>query len=477
MSKKTVYTQPVLKQFANTSAYKNQHESLQVASDERIKISGHGITKFGELWQKSVRELLFEAMDLAVSDAIHKGCISSVLQIEAVFVANMAAGSFSNQRHLNALASSYFDHMPPAYRLEAACASGGLAMVAATDSLRAHRYKTVLVVGVEKMTDASVNQATGVLATAADAQLEYGSTFPGLYALLAQAHIDAYGTTREHLSAVSVLNHFHALTNVKAHFRKTITMEDVATSPLVADPLRLLDCSPITDGAAAVVLQLVSRSEEQEKSLQQAVQPQKRHSRKSHTKQAAPSANSNHAEQKIQTAYIIGQGHAQDSISLANRKQYTGLQATIDAARAAYAQAHCLPENIDTVELHDCFSIAGIMAVEDLGFCAKGTGGEYWSRSLANVSDQIAHCNQSNQVTRNPKAPQYYPISQSTQTSLIHLNPSGGLKACGHSVGATGVKQIAYLAARIEAGESTLSLAHNVGGSGATAVVHILGSL
>ena len=272
-------------------------------------------------------------------------------------------------------------------------------MIVAEDSLLSGRYKTVLVIGAEKMTDVDASHATDILAGAADLEKEQRSTFPGLYALLAQAHMKEFGTTSKQLAKIAVKNHHNALHNPKAQFHKEITVEQVLHSPMVADPLHLLDCSPISDGASAVVLST-----------------KKHHS----------------------TISIAGIGHGQDTLSLAERKSLTEFQATQQAAQQAYAQAGIQPKQIQAAELHDCFTIAEIFAVEDLGFCKKGHGGKY------------------------------------IQKTTHELNPSGGLKACGHPVGATGVKQIAYLYEQMKLGRWNTTLAHNVGGSGATAVVHIL---
>ena len=400
--------------------------------NQKIQVVSQSIVPFGELWESSLRDLLYQAMSIATERAIQSKQIRSEAEIEAVYVANMAAGSFSNQRHLSALASQFFEHQPPAFRLEAACASGGAAMVAATDSLHAGRFKTVLVVGVEKMTDVSPSVATQVLATAADMQNEYGSTFPGLYALLAQAHMEKYGTTRDQLSAVAVKNHFYAVDNPYAQYRRKISFEDVSTSALVADPLRLLDCSPITDGAAAVVLQRVSDP------VQESPQNKKKR------------------------VYITGQGHAQDTLDVASRSDVTQLQATVKAGKQAYEQARISPQDIQVAEVHDCFTIAEILAVEDLGFYEKGAAGV----AVEAAAKQLlkGKTSQKNDMKQRKQEKQFAPI----------INLSGGLKACGHPVGATGVKQIAYIAELLESGKFTIGLTHNVGGSGATAIVHIL---
>lgn len=365
-----------------------------------IAIAGTAITKFGELWDKSLTDLLTEASLGAVKNArLEK------TDIDAIFVANMAGGSFNNQRHLNALASQLFPHFPPAVRVEAACASGGLALIAAQHALFSGRYKTVLVVGAEKMLDVSTTEATAVLATAADTTEEHGSTFPGLYALLAQMHMQQFGTTRSQLSSVAVKNHAHAAQSPFAQFKNPLTIDQVSRSPLVSDPLRLLDCSPLTDGAAAVVLT---------------------------------------AKSMAGKPIIAGFGQAQDSLSLADRKSLTELSATVQAARQAYQTAGLEPKNIQAAEVHDCFAIAEILAIEDLGFFKKGTGGRATQRGVTKLGSKLV------------------------------VNPSGGLKGSGHPIGATGIKQVAYLAQRIEQQQFNLGLAHNVGGSGATAAVHII---
>lgn len=359
----------------------------------RINIMGSYITQFGELWDKSLEDLLFEAMAGALKDARVKD-----QAIDAIFVANKAGGAFNDQRQLNALASSYFQHQPPAMRIEGACASGGLALLAAQQALLAGTYETVLVVGVEKMTDVSASETTAILATAADMSREYGSTFPGLYALLAKAHMQKYKTTRADLSAVAVKNHHNAMSNPMAQFHKEFNLEQIDSSALVADPLRLLDCSPISDGAAAVVL----------------------------TTKKSKDANSNFS--------IIAAGQGQDSLDLANRKSLTELAASKRAAAIAFEKAKLTPAQIQAAEVHDCFTIAQILAVEDLGFVKKG---------------------------------EYKKVKQI-------INPSGGLKACGHPVGATGVKQVAFMSKYLQENDLQYGLTHNVGGSGATAVVHIL---
>ncbi len=367
----------------------------------KILIAGHHTTQVGELWDLGLRDLFKQALE----GAIDKAKIDPK-KIEAVFVACKAPGEFNQQLHLNALVSQFFDHYPPAMRVEGACASGGLALIAAQQALLSGRYKTVLVVGAEKMTDLTApGAATSVLSMAADYQLEKGSTFPGLYAILAQAYMEKFGTTREMLSAVSVKNHQHALDNPLAHFRREFTLGQVSSSPLIAEPLRLLDCSPISDGASAVVLT----------------------TRKLKNKPK-----------------ILSYGHGQDSLDLAGRKSLTSLAATQRAAKQAYKQAGIKPAQVEAAEVHDCFTIAEILAVENLGFFKQGDGGRAALDGKTSRGGEVA------------------------------VNLSGGLKAFGHPIGATGIKQLVYIAELIEKQEIKLGLTHNVGGSGATAVVHVV---
>ncbi len=379
----------------------------------KITIIGHYTTQVGELWNMGMSDLLAEAIHGALKNSGLKE-----QQIDAVFVASKAPGDLANQLHLNALVGQFFKQPPPAMRVEGACASGGFALVAAQQAILSQRYQTVLIVGVEKMTDASSAQATQALSMAANTILEPGSTFPGLYALLARAHINQYKTTREMLSAVSVKNHRHAFDNEKAQFHRKFSLEQVSNSSLVADPLRLLDCSPISDGASSLII--------------------------SSNQDLIASSNRQKSNKKYQ-AQILSYGHAQDSLDLASRDSLTSLQATKKAAQQAYQQAKIKPAQIEVAEVHDCFSIAEIMAIEDLGFFQPGRGG------AATLSDQT------------------------TYDGKVVINPSGGLKAFGHPIGATGIKQVAYLTHLIESGQFKLGLTHNVGGSGATAVVHVLG--
>lgn len=374
----------------------------------KVKVAGTGLTKFGEMWQKSLLDLAFEASTEAIKDAqIDTG------EIDAIFISNMLIGKIAGQDHLGAVIASSLGLNCAAFRVEGACASGGLAVHLAIQTLMAGNYKNVLVVGAEKMTDASTSQITWALMGASSSQeRKAGLTFPALYALLACAHMQKYGTTREQLAQVAVKNHSHAALNPKAHYPFKITLEQVLNSSSVSYPISLLDCSPITDGAAAVVLSSQTHSS---------------------------------------GVYISGSAVATDNIDLSQRDSLTELKATQLACESALNQAGVEIDDIKIAEVHDCFTIAEILAMEDLGFCQKGEGGKF----IAEGNTQLGG-----------KCP---------------VNTSGGLKACGHPVGATGVKQIIEITQQLNQSAgvrqvkgANLGLTQNVGGTGATVVVHIL---
>jgi len=382
-----------------------------------VAVIGIGCTRFGELWESSFRDLIVSAGVEALEDAGVAG-----EDIDAMFVGNMSGGQFIKQEHIGSLIADYSGLATlsiPSMRVEGACASGGLAMHGAVLAIASGYYDVVVAAGVEKMTDVGADMATDALAAASDREWEgfVGATFPGLYAMIARLHMHEYGTTREQLAHVAVKNHANALHNPNAQFRRKITLEDVLSSPMVAEPLRVLDCSPISDGAAAVVL-------------------------------AAREVADRLCETPV---YVRASACATSSISLHSRRDITVLDATVVAAERAFTQARLSPSDIDVAEVHDCFTIAEICAIEDIGFCKKGEGG---------------------------------PMTEEGQTQIdgsIPVNPSGGLKACGHPVGATGIKQVVEVVEQLrgEAGRrqvegAEIGLTHNVGGSGGTAVVHIL---
>jgi len=380
----------------------------------KVAIIGVGITKFGELWWSSFREIFIEAGIQALGDAGISG-----RDIEAMYIGNMSAGQFIRQEHVACLIADQAGLNPiPCTRVEAACASGGLALRQAIIDVASGMHNIVIAAGVEKMSDVPTEGAVGALASASDQEWEafVGATFPALYALMARRHMHEFGTTEEQMAMVAVKNHDFANKNPVAQYRSRITVEDVLKSPPVCTPLKLLDCSPISDGAACVVL-----------------------------------APADEAKKYTDTPILVaGSGHATDTLALHSRKSLTRLDATVEAARRAYEMAHISPSQVQVAEVHDCFTIAEIMAIEDLGFCKKGEGGKMTEEGQTNLGGRIV------------------------------VNPSGGLKGKGHPVGATGIAQAVEIVLQLrgEAGKrqvegAEIGLTHNVGGTGGTAVVHV----
>jgi acetyl-CoA C-acetyltransferase len=380
-----------------------------------VAVIGTGLVTFGEMWSKSLRTLWVEAALNALEDA-------GVDKVDGITVGCMSPGLFNGQEHLASLLADELGMAGvPAMRVESACASGGLALRAGFAEVAAGLADVVLVTGVEKMTDVDGADATYALGTAADQDWEgfHGITFPGLYAMLARIHMQQYGTTREQLAKVAVKNHANGLLNSHAQYHLKVSVDDVLSSTLVADPLRLLDCSPITDGAAALVITSLERARE--------------------LGGGRP------------LVKITGSGLATDSIALANRGDLAELRAVRLAGERAYAMAGRSPRDIHLAEVHDCFTIAEILAVEALDFFQRGGGGPAVDRGLTSLGGKIP------------------------------VNPSGGLKAKGHPVGATGVAQVVEVVTQLrgEAGQrqvegARVGLAQNMGGSGGSSVVHIL---
>lgn len=379
-------------------------------------IVGYHTTRFGELWEKSLFDLVEETIVGSLKNA---EC--EIEEIDAIFFSNMLGGVLENNLHAGAKIADIFGLTIPIFRTEAACASGGVALHLAEQYVQNNKGKTVLVVGAEKMTDVQPEVITqGLMSAASGEEQESGLTFPGLYALMARVYMHQFGYEKKHLSSVSVKNHAHGVLNPSAHFRRAITLEEALKSPSVADPLGLLDCSPVSDGAASVVL----------------------------------SSNPSFVK-KRKSVTILASQMATDSISLLQRSSLIKLKATEIAAQLAYKQAHIKPSAISAAEVHDCFTIAELLAMEDLGFWKKGEAGR--------------------------RAEQFETLLSSGGPLIV--NTSGGLKASGHPVGATGIKQVGELylqltnqAEKRQVKNMKYGLAHNVGGSGGTAVVTIVGA-
>ncbi len=380
-----------------------------------VAIIGTGLVTFGEMWTKSLRQMWTEAALNAFEDA-------GVDAVDLITVGCMSSGLFTGQEHLTSLLADEVGMAGvPAQRVESACASGGLALRAGFAEVAAGLVDVALVTGVEKMTDVDGSDATYALGTAADQEWEgfHGITFPGLYAMLARIHMQDHGTTSKQLARVAVKNHANGLLNPHAQYHLKVSVDDVLNSTMVADPLHLLDCSPVTDGAAALVIASLDKARE--------------------------------IAGDRPVVKITGSGLATDTISLANRRDLGELSAVRLAGERAYEMADRTPKDIHLVEVHDCFTIAEIMATEALGFFERGEGGKAVEQGLTSLGGKIP------------------------------VNPSGGLKAKGHPVGATGVAQVAEIVTQLrgEAGQRQVEgartgMAQNMGGSGGSSVVHIL---
>lgn len=376
-------------------------------------ITGYYTTRFGELWDLSLTDLLREASFGALDSAgIEKG------ELDAVVVSNMLSGILENNLHMSSKMAEILGLHIPMYRVEAACASGAVAVQMACQYVTARPGTTVLVVGAEKMNDYAPEQvSTALTAAAAGEEQESGLTFPGLYGMMARAYLQQHNYDESVLAHAPFQNHAHGALNDNAHFQRAVSLEAIAKSALVAAPLRVLHSSPISDGAAAIIVT------------------------------SKPDARG---------VTIAACEVATDSISLKHRKSLVSIEATQRASEAAYKLAGLTPQDIQVAEVHDCFANAQLMAMEDLGFWKSGTAGS----RIVEHETMIGNGG-----------------------SLI-VNPSGGLKAAGHPVGATGIKQVGeiYLQLMNKAGKRQVNnakagLAHNVGGSGGTAVVTILKSL
>jgi len=378
-----------------------------------LAVIGVGMAQVKSSSGKSLTELFVQAAKDAVED-------SGVSKLDAMYVGNMMSGFLQNQEHLGSLmASALGREGMPTYKVEAACASGGVAMNAGVKAALSGLDKIVLVGGVEKMSDNSTPKVTAGLMMAED-KLKVattGVTFVGLNAMIAREYMLKYNVHHEEIAQFPVLCHGNALDNPKAQFHKKISVDDVLQSSLVADPLRLFDCSAMGDGAAALVL---APMDEAKKLTDSPVE-------------------------------VCASTVATDALSLYQRKELTVFEGSRRAAGEAFARAHLTPKDIDVVEIHDAFSVLGIMAIEDLGFADKGSGSELLREG---------------QCSRDGKLP---------------INTFGGLKARGHPVGASGVYQIAELtlqlsnrAEKCQVPNASVGLSQSVGGIGSTVAVHIL---
>ncbi|NGQ95198.1 thiolase domain-containing protein [Brevibacillus sp. SYP-B805] len=383
----------------------------------QVSIIGVGCTPFGKLKGRSIKDLALEACREALSDA---GVAPS--QIEAFYLGNFAGGMLARQELTAALVAGALGiGAVPATRVEGACASGGIALRHGYLMIAAGCCDVVLVAGVEKMTQAGTEEVTAALTAAADRQAEgsTGLSFPGFFAAVARRYMHEYGATLDHLSAVAYKSRENAQRNPRAHFYgKPAALDAISHSRLIADPLRLYDCSPISDGASALVLVASERAK----------------------------------EFGGQPVDILGSAQATGSTTIQEMDDLCSLQAVVKAASQAYEQAGVGPEDVDVAEVHDCFSIAELIALEDLGIMPRGEAGPRAAAGETRVGGRVA------------------------------VNPSGGLLSKGHPIGATGVAQVFEVVRQLrgeadnQVPHARIGLTHNVGGCGGVATVHILGA-
>jgi len=380
-----------------------------------VAVIGIGKTAFGAFPDRGLRSLAVEAVENSLTDANIQASA-----IQAFYLGNFAGPSFCGQNHLAPYVGAAAGLRGiPCTRFEAACASSGSAFFHAWQSVAAGVYDIVVTAGVEKMTSQSTPRVTEILAGAGDMSGEglAGATFPALFAMIARRHMHSFGTTREQLAAVAVKNHANGAKNPLAHMRKVITLEQALAGKPVAEPLTVYDCSLISDGAAAVVI--------------------------------VPAEHATRYTSRFARVRAVSQ--TSDYVALDNKADVTIFPSVQLAGQQAYAMAGIGPSDIEVAELHDCFTIAEIIASEDLGFTEKGQGGPFAEAGCTSIGGRIP------------------------------INTSGGLKSKGHPVGATGVGQICDIVMQLrgDAGERQVArhrigLTQNLGGSGATCVVTIL---
>jgi len=367
---------------------------------------------FGRRSDATVQELAFEAFRTAMADAgIERG------MLDASVVA--AVPEYHKQRSVAGVVQEYLNLNPlPTWLTEVACASGSAALRTAWMAIRSGLHDVVAVIGCQKMTEMETAEILALMGRVGEVQWEsvFGTTFPGYYAMFANRHMHEFGTTHEQMLAVAEKNHYYGARNPNALFRKEITLEKALASDPVSSPFCVYDCCANADGAACLIL----AREEVAREI------------------GAP------------TVWLDGVGCATASMSVLRRPDLVGLPSARDAAQQAYDMAGVRAADVKVAEVHDCFTIAEIMAYEDLGFCEKGEGGRFIDDRQSYIGGEVA------------------------------VNVDGGLKAKGHPIGATGVsmayeivRQLRGECAERQVPDADVGLTHNVGGIGQYTFVHV----
>jgi acetyl-CoA C-acetyltransferase len=378
----------------------------------KVAVVGVGNSKFGVRSDVNVAELAFEAVKPSIDNA---GVDTK--DIGYVAVGTVGAGAWYEEPLPAVVVAEYCGLTKAGLaRIEAACASSSAAFSSAYSAVASGQVDVAMAIGVEKMREVDTPTAVELIGRGGYYLWEFhnfGLTFPGYYALHATAHMAKYGTTEEDLAAVAVKNHKYASMNPLAHLQNKITIDDALSSMVIASPLKLYDCCPLTDGASSVIV----AAEEKVKEL------------------------------KVDTPiWVAGIGFSSGTANLSKRPDYVGLQASVIAGQMAFKKAGVTADQIDLAEVHDCFTIAEIMAYEDLGFCKKGEGGKLVREGQTEIGGKIP------------------------------VNMDGGLKAKGHPIGATGCSMIYELTKQLREEavqkerqvpmKNYIGLAHNVGGTG-----------
>ncbi|MEM7532095.1 MAG: thiolase domain-containing protein [Chloroflexota bacterium] len=384
-----------------------------------VSIVGIGQSPVGELWDRSIREIAYDAVMVAMSDA-------NIENADALFVGNMLSGSLLNQEHLATLiADTCGLYGIEAAKIEAACGSAAAALRVGTMAIASGMHDVVIVAGVEKMTDTVGKSTTAGLATAADAENEslHGVSFVGLNALIMQRYMHENNVPLDAFAGFSINAHRNGANNPNAMFQRPINADVYRKAPVIATPINIMDSSPVCDGAAAVVLVA--------------------------TEKAAKYTTGHHRG----AVQILGSASAIDTLAVHDRRDPLYLEAAHISSRKAYAQSGILLQDIDLFEVHDAFSIMSALSLEATGFSQRGQGWRMAQGDVIGIGGEL-------------------PIST-----------MGGLKSRGHPVGATGVYQIVELVQQLTetAGANQVQNAHvgmaqNIGGSGATIITHILGT-
>jgi acetyl-CoA C-acetyltransferase len=378
----------------------------------RVGVIGIGHGRFGRRSDATVQELAFEAFRDALTDAgIDRD------DIDASVIG--AVPEYHKQRSVAGVVQEYLELNPkPTWLTEVACASGSAAIRTAWMAIRSGLHRVVAVIGCQKMTELSTAEILALMGRVGEVQWEsvFGTTFPAYYAMFANRHMHEFGTTREQLLEVAVKNHHYGAMNPNALFQKEITIDKALASDPVASPFCVYDCCANADGAACIIL-----------------------------------ADQEHVAERGEPAvWLDGVGCATASMSVLRRPHLVGLPSAQEAARQAYEMAGIAAEDVNVADVHDCFTIAEIMAYEDLGFCAKGEGGRFIEDKRSYIGGDVA------------------------------VNVDGGLKAKGHPIGATGVSMAYEIVTQLrgDAGDrqvpdAAVGLTHNVGGIGQYTFVNV----